>query len=64
MVTGDDVVMDATVVPEDVARVDTPTMRGYALAALHAVTDPRCSHLAMTSGRLVKPWLFRLRFSD
>ena len=56
-------VLDATVVPEDVDRVDTPELRGFAVAALRAATDPACAHLPLPKAALARPWLFRLHFT-
>src|SRR5579875_2920149 len=56
-------VLDATVVPEDQDRVDTPALRPFARSALQAVTDPHCAQLDIPNGNLGRAWLFRLPFT-
>jgi hypothetical protein len=56
-------VLDATIAPEDQDRADTPAMRGFALSALRAATDRRCSQLDIPNGSTGRDWLFRLRFT-
>ena len=63
IVNEESTVLDATIVPEDQDRMDTPAMRAFARSALAAITDPRCARLDMPNGNLGRPWLFRLRFT-